>query len=215
MLHRASDPAVSMTWSKPHGSRASGWLRYFLAALSIGTASAQDTMLLRYWWIFEEPLPPVTDSTRVIRVFGEKGENYVELDDISTQSAGDVVARAERTRILREEAYEIARQLIAEGKPLDVAYEQAWATVYRRHWLHEDFLKGDSELERVLKLIAESEDVAQLKPEELRRALAALLGDENRMNTAEGRAMVEHLSAHLHQMGFGARAGALAPMMSS
>ena len=205
MLHRASDPAVSMTWSKPHGSRASGWLRYFLAALSIGTASAQDTMLLRYWWIFEEPLPPVTDSTRVIRVFGEKGENYVELDDISTQSAGDVVARAERTRILREEAYEIARQLIAEGKPLDVAYEQAWATVYRRHWLHEDFLKGDSELERVLKLIAESEDVAQLKPEELRRTLAALLGDETRMNTAEGRAMVEHLSAHLHQMGFGAR----------
>ncbi len=204
MSHPDTDTAFTVSWPKPTALRLGGWMRYFLAALSIGVAPAQESMLLRYWWVYNDTLPAVKEEEpRVIRVFGEKGENFVEVDPATGMPADAERAREQRMRILREEALELARQYMEDGKPMDVAYERAWSEVYRRHWLRKDFQASSSELEEMLARIADAEDVSLLPPAEIRHALALLLGDAERMSTEQGQRMLQMLASHVKSMGIG------------
>ena len=63
--------------SQRSGAGCGSWLRYFAAALCMGGVSAQDQPLLNYWWVYEDELPAVqNDTTRVIRVIGEKAVHF-------------------------------------------------------------------------------------------------------------------------------------------
>lgn len=101
------------------------WLRYFAAALCMGVAQGQEQVLLDYWWVWNDELPQTSDSTRVLRVIGEKGERYVEETSAATRTPLTLRARGERERILRQEAMTLARKHIAAGMSLAAAYEKA------------------------------------------------------------------------------------------
>lgn len=196
--------------SQRSGAGCGSWLRYFAAALCMGGVSAQDQPLLNYWWVYEDELPAVqNDTTRVIRVIGEKGEKYEEVSDEAYWTPMMREARAERERILREEAVALAQQYIEDGKPMAVAYELAWATVYRRHWLKRDFSSSGSDLEALLARLADTDSEQQFTESELRWALQELLADARYMETDDGRALLEHIANRLRAMSGTSRVGSI------
>lgn len=196
--------------SQRSGAGCGSWLRYFAAALCMGGVSAQDQPLLNYWWVYEDELPAVqNDTTRVIRVIGEKGEKYEEVRDEAYWTPMMREARAERERILREEAVALAQQYIEDGKPMAVAYELAWATVYRRHWLKRDFSSSGSDLEALLARLADTDSEQQFTESELRFALQELLADARYMETDDGRALLEQIANRLRAMSGTSRVGSI------
>ena len=183
------------------GSR-SNWLGYFMAALSLGGFAHADEVRLNYWWVYSDLKP--ADETRVIRVIGAKGESYEEVygSHSATDSALEEHRRQRQAR-MREEAMKLANELIAAGKSPREAYEDAWTDVYRRYWLNADSWKGSSQLDAILERIARHDDGQSFTEEEIRVAMEALLEDDDRLETEEGRLLLEHLANRLRAMGLG------------
>ena len=187
-----------------------GWLRYFLAAVSmgIGVAEAQEMRMLDYWWVMSEETPE--NAPRVIRVTGEKGEKFEEVyaeEQLGALRNSPVImqARLERQAALRREAVSLARQMREEDEslPLATAYAQAWTRVFSRRWLNARGGKGGSRLEDMLqRLASENEDMA-LSEEDRQWLLEALLEDDDRLDSAEGRRLLETLARNLRQSGYG------------
>ena len=183
------------------GSR-SNWLGYFMTALSLGGFAHADEVRLNYWWVYSDLKP--ADETRVIRVIGAKGESYEEV--YGSHSAPDsalVEHRKQRQARMREEAMKLANELIAAGKSPREAYEDAWTDVYRRYWLNADSWKGSSQLDELLERIARHDDGQSFTEEEIRVAMEALMEDDDRLETEEGRLLLEHLAHRLRAMGVG------------
>ncbi len=187
-----------------------GWLRYFVAAVSmgIGVAEAQEMRMLDYWWVMAEEQQE--NAPRVIRVTGEKGEKFEEVyaeEQLGALRNSPVImqARLERQAALRREAVSLARQMREEDEslPLATAYAQAWTRVFSRRWLTAKGGEGSSRLEdMLLRLASENEDMA-LSDEERQWLLEALLEDDDRLESAEGRRLLEMLARNLRQSGYG------------
>lgn len=178
-----------------------GWLKYFMAALGMGVAAGQET-LLDYWFIYSEDMPPV-EPPKVVRVIGEKGEKVEPVYANAAESPEVLEARRKRELILRTEAVQLARDLIADGKQPDVAYEEAWVRVYRRHMQRKDLQRDGSELEALLERLATEGASVELSEEELNQILHMLLADEDRLDTEEGRRLLDHIAARLRAIGYG------------
>ncbi len=186
-----------------------GWLKYFVAAIgaSLGMADAQERVVQNYWWIMPREAPQ--SAPRVIRVTGEKGSEYEELDYLD--DAGDMRddaalchARVARQVALRREALKLVQELQAEGKSPLVAYEEAWTTVYKQHWLNANWGTGSSAMEEMLtRLAAAEEGEISLTPEEQQWLLEALLEDDARLDGKEGQALLRNLARRLREQGFG------------
>lgn len=187
-----------------------GWLRYFVAAVSmgIGVAEAQEMRMLDYWWVMPEETPE--NAPRVIRVTGEKGEKYEEVyaeEQLGVLRNSPVImqARLERQAALRREAVSLARQMLAEDEALQpaTAYAEAWTCVFSRRWLTAKGGEGSSRLEDMLLRLASENDALALSDEERQWVLEALIEDDDRLDSAEGRRLLEMLARNLRQSGYG------------
>ena len=188
-----------------NGSVRLGWLGFFLAAVG-GVSQAQEQKLLDYWWVM--PREEVQNAPRVIRVIGAKGERFEEVhsaeqDAALRSSAAIMHARLERQAALRLEARNRARELREAGKPVAVAYEEAWAEVYSRRWLNADWRVGSSKLEDMLTRMASADEDLQLTEEEIQWVLEALLEDDDRLEGEAGRELLRNLARRLRSMGYG------------
>lgn len=192
--------------SAAQGASRRGWLTFFLASLGIGAVHAQEQAVLNYWWVMPEEAP--ASAPRVIRVLGEKGERYEEVysfEHLATlrTSPAIVSARLARQEALRREAQALVRQLRAQGKSPVVAYEEAWARVYSRHWLSGGNNEGSSKLEEMLTRLAAEDSDYKLSPEEEQWVLEALLEDYDRLESDEGRELLSRLARRLRSLGYG------------
>lgn len=200
--HSPSSHAVRFQVNPAAQGSRSNWLGYFMAALSLGGFAHADEVRVNYWWVYSD-LKPV-DAPRVIRVIGAKGESYEEV--YGSHSATDsalVEHRKQRQARMREEAMKLANELIAAGKSPREAYEDAWTDVYRRYWLNADSWKGSSQLDELLERIARHDDGQSFTEEEIRVAMEALMEDDDRLETEEGRLLLEQLAHRLRAMGVG------------
>ncbi|MBP3499647.1 MAG: hypothetical protein J6J97_06135 [Akkermansia sp.] len=184
-------------------------MKYFVAALGLGMGAVQaqqQQVLLDYWWVM--PREEVQNAPRVIRVIGAKGERFEEVyaeEQLAALQNNPAImqARVERQAALRREAQQRARELREAGKSPAVAYEEAWAEVYSRRWLNADWSTGSSKLEDMLnRLAAENEDLA-LTEEEQQWVLEALLEDDDRLESEQGRALLSNLARRLRSLGYG------------
>ncbi|MBR5195825.1 MAG: hypothetical protein IKW48_06770 [Akkermansia sp.] len=181
-----------------------GWMKYFLlaAGAGIGVAGAQERTMLNYWWVMpqkEEPRAP-----RVLRVIGEKGSKYEQVDyGDSKKDAAVRQLMLERQAMLRQKALLQAQELRKDGKSPELAYEEAWATVYKQHWLNANWGEGSSQLEDMLSRLAAEEEGFELTDEETQWLLEALLEDDARMEGDQGRALLQNLAQRLRSMGYG------------
>ncbi len=187
-----------------------GWLRYFVAAVSmgIGVAEAQEMRMLDYWWVMPEKQQE--NAPRVIRVTGEKGEKFEEVyaeEQLGALRNSPVImqARLERQAALRREAVSLARQMLAEDEALQpaTAYAEAWTRVFSRRWLTAKGGEGSSRLEDMLLRLASENDALALSDEERQWVLEALIEDDDRLDSAEGRSLLETLARNLRQSGYG------------
>ncbi len=187
-----------------------GWLRYFVAAVSmgIGVAEAQEMRMLDYWWVMPEEQQE--NAPRVIRVTGEKGEKFEEVyaqEQLGALRNSPVImqARLERQAALRREAVSLARQMLAEDEALQpaTAYAEAWTRVFSRRWLTAKGGEGSSRLEDMLLRLASENDALVLSDEERQWVLEALIEDDDRLDSAEGRRLLETLARNLRQSGYG------------
>ncbi len=187
-----------------------GWLRYFVAAVSmgIGVAEAQEMRMLDYWWVMPEEQQE--NAPRVIRVTGEKGEKFEEVyaeEQLGALRNSPVImqARLERQAALRREAVSLARQMLAEDEALQpaTAYAEAWTRVFSRRWLTAKGGEGSSRLEDMLLRLASENDGLALSDEERQWVLEALIEDDDRLDSAEGRRLLETLARNLRQSGYG------------
>ncbi len=180
----------------------SDWLRYFMAALSLGGMVQADEVRMNYWWVYSDQKP--ADQTRVIRVIGAKGESYEEVYGNNKSQDSALVERRQMLQAgLRTSALAIANRLIEEGRPPRQAYEEAWSLVYRRHWLNADFRAGSSLLDDILERMLSYDGQHPFTEEEIRVAMEALLEDDDRLETEEGRLLLEQLASRLRAMGLG------------
>ena len=181
-----------------------GWMKYFLlaAGAGMGVAGAQERTMLNYWWVMpqkEEPRAP-----RVLRVIGEKGSKYEQVDyGDSKKDAAVRQLMLERQAMLRQKALLQAQELRKDGKSPELAYEEAWATVYKQHWLNANWGEGSSQLEDMLSRLAAEEEGFELTDEETQWLLEALLEDDARMEGDQGRALLQNLAQRLRSMGYG------------
>lgn len=184
------------------GSR-SNWLGYFMAAMTLGGFAHADEVRLNYWWVYADPKP--ADNTRVIRVIGAKGESYEEVyGESSSHDSVLLEYKRQRQAALREEALCIANALIAQGKKPLYAYREAWVEVYRRHWLNTDQQEGATLLDKLLERIAHYDaGDAPFTEDEIRVAMEALMEDDDRLETEEGRKLLEQLANRLRGIGRG------------
>lgn len=187
-----------------------GWLRYFVAAVSmgIGVAEAQEMRMLDYWWVMPEEQQE--NAPRVIRVTGEKGKKFEEVyaeEQLGALRNSPVImqARLERQAALRREAVSLARQMLAEDEALQpaTAYAEAWTRVFSRRWLTAKGGEGSSRLEDMLLRLASENDTLPLSDEERQWVLEALIEDDDRLDSAEGRRLLETLARNLRQSGYG------------
>ncbi len=200
---------TTVTFATRQATVCKGWLRYFAAVVGagLGMAEAQERVVQNYWWIMPREAPQ--SAPRVIRVTGEKGSEYEELDYLN--DAGDMRddaalchARVARQVALRREALKLVQELQAEGKSPLVAYEEAWTTVYKQHWLNANWGTGSSAMEEMLtRLAAAEEGEISLTPEEQQWLLEALLEDDARLDGKEGQALLRNLARRLREQGFG------------
>lgn len=206
-MHRPGTVQLKFDASKPAVHR--GWVKYFVAALGLGMGAVQaqqQQVLLDYWWVM--PREEVQNAPRVIRVIGAKGERFEEVyaeEQLAALQNNPAImqARVERQAALRREAQQRARELREAGKSPAVAYEEAWAEVYSRRWLNADWSTGSSKLEDMLnRLAAENEDLA-LTEEEQQWVLEALLEDDDRLESEQGRALLSNLARRLRSLGYG------------
>lgn len=206
-MHRPGSVQLKFDASKPAAHR--GWVKYFVAALGLGMGAVQaqqQQVLLDYWWVM--PREEVQNAPRVIRVIGAKGERFEEVyaeEQLAALQNNPAImqARVERQAALRREAQQRARELREAGKSPAVAYEEAWAEVYSSRWLNADWSTGSSRLEDMLnRLAAENEDLA-LTEEEQQWVLEALLEDDDRLETEQGRALLSNLARRLRSLGYG------------
>ena len=197
------DSSVNFSVKPRHARRS--WLPYFLAAVGMGTAVAEEEVL-RYFWVMPREAPE--KAPRVIRVTGEKGERYEEVYAEETlkelkQHPAIQEARLARQAALRKEALELARQLRESGKEPIVAYEEAWTTVYSRNWLNARHLEGSCKLEDMLTRLADENEDIPFTEEEEQWLLEALLEDDDRLETEAGRELLRRLAEHLRRRGYG------------
>lgn len=180
------------------------WLPFFLMALgTIGsTVQAQEQVLSNYYWVLpqQEPVP----STRVIKVTGEKGEKYDEvLSDVFPIQNHAIIqqARLNRLRALRLEAMELARRLKDEGKSPELAYEEAWTQVYTRTRLSANGGEGSKRLDFMLRQLADGKTDLELSDSDAQWLLEALIEDDSRLDSEEGRLLLSKLSERLRVNG--------------
>ena len=180
--------------------RGYSWLPFFLMALgTIGsTVQAQEQVLSNYYWVLPQQEP--VHATRVIKVTGEKGEKYDEvLSDVFPIQNHAIIqqARLNRLRALRLEAMELARRLKDEGKAPELAYEEAWTQVYSRTRLTANGGEGDKRLDSLLRQLVEGESNLELADEDAQWLLEALIEDDSRLDSEEGRLLLSKLSERL------------------
>lgn len=180
------------------------WLSYFLAAVSAGTAVANEE-LLRYYWVMPEE--SAAEVPHVIRIQGEKGERYEEVFSDETlaelkQHPAIMEGRLARQAALRKEALELARQLREKGKDPIAAYEEAWTQVYGRNWLNPGKLHGSCKLEDMLSRLASESSAQALTEEEEQWLLEALLEDDDRLEDNAGLELLRRLAAQLRKKGY-------------
>ncbi len=178
------------------------WMRYFAAALCMGVAQGQEQSLLDYWWVYNDEKPVVPDATQVLRVTGEKGEAYEEVYDDADFKAIANKLRAGRLQAMRDEAVELAQKYVADGMSLFAAYEKAWTVVKRRHEGAGKDKVDAAKLEALLKRVSSEGEDQEYTDGELRLVMNALAADDERLDTPEGRLLLEKLAAQLRAMGF-------------
>ncbi len=181
-----------------HGS----WLRYFAAALCLGVAQGQEQVLLDYWWVYSDEPAPVADNSQVLRVSGEKGEEYVAALQPSDYKEMADSARSIIGRSMRSEVVALASQYISEGMSSSAAYERAWTTVYRRRVLSGEASPESARMRELMHRVSSSETLDGFTPGELLLALHAFLADEKRMQTEEGQQLLEKIATRLRAMGY-------------
>ncbi len=169
-------------------SRNRGWLPYFVAALGMGVMHAQDAAVLDYWWIHSEDLPQV--------------ESVVEGDFVGL-SPEELPVCGKRDEMLREEAAELARIFKSEDTDALTAFEEAWLTVYRRHWMKGEWKKGWSHLDNLFACILEGESVELMSDAHIRSAVFLLLPGERHLSAEQGRQFLCRLALNLRAHGFG------------
>ena len=180
------------------------WLPFFLMALgAVGaTASAQERVLSNYYWIRPQEEP--VHATRVIKVLGEKGEKYNEefSEAFPIQNHASIQqGRLARLRALRQDAMELARRFKEAGKTPEVAYEDAWTQVYTRNLLSANGGEGDNCLDSLLRQLAEGESDLELSDSDAQWLLEALIEDDSRLDSEEGRLLLSKLSERLRVNG--------------
>lgn len=176
----------------------------FLMALgAVGaTASAQERVLSNYYWIRPQEEP--VHATRVIKVTGEKGEKYDEvLSDVFPIQNHEIIqqARLNRLRALRLEAMELASRFKDAGKTPEVAYEDAWTQVYTRTRLSANGGEGDNRLDSLLRQLADGKTDLELSDSDAQWLLEALIEDDSRLDSEEGRLLLSKLSERLRVNG--------------
>ena len=184
--------------------RGYSWLPFFLMALgTIGsTVQAQEQVLSNYYWVLPQQEP--VHSTRVIKVTGEKGEKYDEVlsDVFSIQNHAIIQqARLNRLRALRLEAMELARRLKDEGKSPKLAYEEAWTQVYTRSRLSANGGEGSKRLDFMLRQLADGKTDLELSDSDVQWLLEALIENDSRLESEEGRLLLRKLSERLRVNG--------------
>ncbi len=180
------------------------WLPFFLMALgTIGsTVQAQEQVLRNYYWVLPQQEP--VHSTRVIKVTGEKGEKYDEvLSDVFPIQNHAIIqqARLNRLRALRLEATELASRFKEAGKTPEVAYEDAWTQVYTRTRLSANGGEGRKRLDFMLRQLADGKTDLELSDSDAQWLLEALIEDDSRLDSEEGRLLLRKLSERLRVNG--------------
>ncbi len=199
---------TTVTFATRQATVCKGWLRYFAAVVGagLGMAHAQERVMLDYWWVM--PREEAQHAPRVIRVTGEKGGAFEEVDysDIYGTTKNNPAlrqAQLERQQALRREALALARELREAGKSPLVAYEEAWTQVYKRNWLNACLGKGSSALEDMLSRLAAGAGDIELTREEAQWLLEALLEDDDRLDSKDGQDLLRNLAHRLREQGFG------------
>ena len=203
-----NDCTTTVTFATRQATVCKGWLRYFAAAVGagLGMAHAQERVMSDYWWVM--PREEAQHAPRVIRVTGEKGGAFEEVDysDIYGTTKNNPAlrqAQLERQQALRREALALARELREAGKSPLVAYEEAWTQVYKRNWLNASLGKGSSALEDMLSRLAAGAGDIELTREEAQWLLEALLEDDDRLDSKDGQDLLRNLAHRLREQGFG------------
>ncbi len=181
-------------------SRGYSWLPFFLMALGVVglPAQAQEQVLGNYYWI--RPQEELVQATRGIKVCGENAEKFEETFSDAFPIQNHLIiqqARKARLRAMRQEARELARKLQEAGKTPEVAYEEAWNQVYTRNLLSANGGEGDKRLNSLLRQLVEGNQNPELSDEDAQWLLEALMEDDSRLDSEEGRLLLRKLLDHL------------------
>lgn len=181
-------------------SRGYSWLPFFLMALGVVglPAQAQEQVLGNYYWI--RPQEELVQATRVIKVCGEKAEKFEETFSAAFPIQNHLIiqqAHQARLRAMRQEASELARKLQEAGKTPEVAYEEAWNQVYTRNLLSANGGEGDKRLNSLLRQLVEGNQNPELSDQDAQWLLEALMEDDSRLDSEEGRLLLRKLLDHL------------------
>ena len=172
---------------------ASRWMLYFMAML--GSASGQET-LVDYWFLWgdEKAAIPGGDASRVIRVEGAKGEQYVPVYEDMHCHPLVAQARAGLNARMRQEALKLSRQYRDAGMSPEAAYEKAWAEVYQR--FRSQSSKEEAK-ETLLQLVARTQAAGagvSATDAAVQHVLQLLVLHEELLATAEARELLDYLS---------------------
>ena len=201
-MNQEEQPFVSLHLTPARSQGHGSWLRYFAAALCMGVAQGQEQVFLDYWWVYNDSPSPVADAVQILRVTGEKGEKYEEVLQPSDYKLMADSARSLIGRSMRGEVVALASQYISEGMSSPAAYEKAWTTVYRRRVLSGEGKAERAKLEELLNRMERAENLDAFMPGELLLAMHALMADEKRQKTEEGRQLLEKIANRLRAMGY-------------
>ena len=201
-MNQEEQPFVSLHLTPARSQGHGSWLRYFAAALCIGVAQGQEQVLLDYWWVYNDTPSPEADAVQILRVTGEKGEKYEEVVQPSDYKLMADSAHSLIGRSMRGEVVALASQYISEGMSSPAAYEKAWTTVYRRRVLSAESKEERARMEELVNRIVRAENLDAFTPGELLLAMHALMADEKRQETEEGRQLLEKIANRLRSMGY-------------
>ena len=98
---------------------------------------------------------------------------------------------------MRQEARELTRKLQEAGKTPEVAYEEAWNQVYTRNRLNANGGEGDKRLNSLLRHLVEGNQNPELVDKDAQWLLEALMEDDSRLDSEEGRLLLRKLLDHL------------------
>lgn len=184
------------------GESASRWLKWFMAACMVQGVSAQETVI-NHWFLVDTPRP---SGIRIIPVFGGKDgkgvANYEELyaDYLgpAEQDPALLAAQIAREEHMREQVFALVEKYVEQGKEPELAYELAWAEVYRRNFLPGYRAVGSSKLARLLAKIALANgELSGLTEEDIQWLVEALLETDDRLSGAEARRLLRNLAQQL------------------